>query len=139
NFDGWKDHDKKGHNIQPFQSQTGKRSRDIQEILYRSSEIFAPFNVRVIRIYGEGKYDQTKRGNTTIFVGAHTENVKPDGHKYPFAVTPGKYSDFAVPSKPKHQPNSDPYDIAFVDPVGERKHETQWSTVWDNTIISRKI
>src|SRR5205823_2209875 len=36
-------------------------------------------------------------------------------------------------------PNSDPYDIAFVDPVGERKHETQWSTVWDNTIISRKI
>src|SRR5207249_8998458 len=73
NFDGWKNYDEKGHTIQPFQSASGKRNRDIQEILYRTAEIFAPFNVQVVRIYGEGKYDRTDHGNSTVFVGAHTD------------------------------------------------------------------
>jgi hypothetical protein len=139
NFDGWRDHDQKGHTLLPFESKTGKRNRDIQEILYRASEIFAPFNVRVMRIFGEGKYDHSNSGNTTIFIGAHTEHVTAEGRKYPHGFTPGKYSDRPNSSKPRHQPHSNPYNLAFIDPVGEQKNDPRWSTVWDNSFIALTI
>src|SRR5437868_6508099 len=50
NFDGWKD-----EGISPFQTTTGNRDRDIQDVLYRVSETFAPFDVRVLREFGNGE------------------------------------------------------------------------------------
>src|ERR1700730_5651188 len=57
NFDGWTKPDKEGHTIEPFHSTTGNRDRDIQDILFRTSQRFAPFDVEVRRITGNGKYD----------------------------------------------------------------------------------
>jgi hypothetical protein len=122
NFDGWKNRDKKGHRIEPFRATTRSRDRDIQEILYRTSEIFAPFNVQVVRITGDGNYDKGSVGNTTVFVGGDTARINSKGEKYIEAVTPGKYLDYPHPAtSTSHQPNSDPYDIAFVDPMLQRK------------------
>src|SRR5262249_52737580 len=69
NFDGAKNYDQKGHTIQPFQAVTGARERDIQEILYRTSQIFSPFNVQVVRIFGDGAFDGGSNGNTTVLIG----------------------------------------------------------------------
>jgi hypothetical protein len=139
NFDGWNNRDKKGHRIQPFRATTRSRDRDIQEILYRTSEIFAPFNVQVVRITGDGNYDKGSVGNTTVFVGGDTARINGKGEKYVEAVTPGKHLDYPHPAtSTSHQPNSDPYDIAFVDPMLQGK-DGGWSNAWNNTIISRKI
>ena len=54
NFDGWSKHDKEGHNIEPFKSTTGNRDRDIQDILFRTAERYAPFDVEVRRMKGNG-------------------------------------------------------------------------------------
>src|SRR5262245_56435493 len=40
NFDGWT-----AQGVSSFQSTTGDRTRDIHEIIYRTAEIFAPFDV----------------------------------------------------------------------------------------------
>ena len=39
--------------------------------------------------------------------------------KYSYSNTPGKYSDYPTNSQPNHQLNSDPYDLAYVDPVSQ--------------------
>src|SRR5262245_56413050 len=63
NFDGYA-----GAGVSSFASTTGDRNADVHEILYRTAEIFAPFNVQVRRIYGDGNYS-SGGGNTTIFIG----------------------------------------------------------------------
>src|SRR5262249_44240609 len=70
NFDGWQ-----ASNISPFIPQAGHSvDQDIQEILFRTSEIFAPFRVLVGRLTGDGIYS-TQDFNTTIFIGASSGNV----------------------------------------------------------------
>src|SRR4051812_37263665 len=61
NFDGWRD-----NGVSSFQS--ANREQDIQDILYRTSEIFAPFDVRVLRFYGDGGHVEDF-GESTIFIG----------------------------------------------------------------------
>jgi hypothetical protein len=131
NFDGWHD---ATHNIAAF---TGT-DQDIQDILFRTAEIYSPFNVQVSRMFGDGMRDQGNNGNTTIFIGANSANVNANGIKYPYAFTPWASEDFPGAMKGyQHQPNSDPYDVAWVDPVGQ--NSTSWVTVWSDTQISEYI
>src|SRR5262245_19632484 len=64
NFDG-----NTTEGVSAFQIVSGDLKRDIHEILFRTQEIFAPFDVQVRRIYGNGTTDTTSAGNTTIFIG----------------------------------------------------------------------
>src|SRR2546423_12543197 len=69
NFDGWT-----SQGVSSFQSTTGDRTRDIHEILFRTAQIFAPFDVQVQRRFGDGSYDSSSGGNTTIFIGDKSGN-----------------------------------------------------------------
>jgi hypothetical protein len=119
NFDGWQ-----ARGIAPFQATNGSnspadRDRDIQDILFQTAQVFAPFNVKVLRRSGDGSFENDDSGCTTVFIGADRANMDGNGVKYTRAYTPGNYMDY--PSGIRgvaHRPNSDPYDLAFVDPVG---------------------
>ena len=105
NFDGWHD---PSHNIAPFTS--AQRDQDIQDILYRASEFFAPFNVEVQQASGDGVHGESN-GDTTVFIGDIA------GTSGPYAVTPAGSVDYPGPLRGLlHQPNSDPFDVAYVDP-----------------------
>src|SRR5262249_35354992 len=52
NFDG-----NTAQGVSSFQSISGDRNKDIHEILFRTNEIFAPFDVEVRRMYGNGVAD----------------------------------------------------------------------------------
>ena len=80
--------------------------QNIQDILFRVSEIYAPFNVEVTRIQPAGTYD-SNNGNTTIFVGSSNFGA---------GTTPSQYTDYPRSGNSDHIRNSDPYDLAFVDP-----------------------
>jgi hypothetical protein len=131
NFDG-----DSSQGISPFQSTTGDLTRDMQEIMYRVEEIFAPFNVQVRRYYGDGKYDNSSNGNTTIFIGDDISNGTGTANTAQ-SSTPMKYTDHPGQIKGiTHQPNSDPYDLAYVDPI----YYSGGSTVSkDNVKIARNI
>jgi hypothetical protein len=119
NFDGWKNYDGKRYDILPYRANDGTRGRDIQLTLFRTAEIFAPFDVQVRRLRGSGKRDERNRGNTTVFAGGNTSHVN-NGKKYDHASTEFRCTDY--PGQVRgvwHRPNSDPFDIAFVDPVGQ--------------------
>ena len=119
NFDG--DH-QGGSNIAAFVPQAGKdRDAAIQDILYRVSEIFSPFDVQVTRQMGDGVYSQSG-GYTTIFIGGNAADVSTSSSgnktKYSTSFTPFAYSDFGGPARGlDHAPNSDPFDLAYVDPM----------------------
>jgi hypothetical protein len=133
NFDGWHD---TTHSIAAFSG----TNQDIQEILFRTAEIYAPFDVQVSRMFGDGIRDQSSNGNTTIFIGANSANVDPTGAKYPYAFTPWYSEDYPGINKgDQHQPNSDLYDVAWVDPVGQKANSTSWITVWSDAQISRYV
>jgi hypothetical protein len=111
NFDGWS-----SGNVAAFQSTTGDRDRDIQEITYRTAEMFAPFDVQVQRLTGNGQHS-TVNGNTTIFIGDDFSNGFGTLNKSR-AYTPGEFSDHpGIVNGYRHVPNSNPHDIAFVDPL----------------------
>ncbi|MCI0462386.1 MAG: hypothetical protein L0Z62_35995 [Gemmataceae bacterium] len=125
------------YSISPFQSKTGDRAGDIQEILYLTAQIFAPFNVQVRRITGDGNFSHSN-GNTTIFVGRDSAASPTDSR----GVTPFPFSDVAGYLKVKnpngpgqinlgyHLPNSNPFDFAFADRRGDAR---------DNAHVSRII
>jgi hypothetical protein len=134
NFDG------DGGNVAAF---TGTQ-QDKQEILYRTAEIFAPFNVEVSRLTGRGNYDHGSAGNTTIFIGADASHVN-GGVKYADGDTPMQYSDYPgahidLPfwNSSDHRPNSDAYDVAYVDPVFQDAAGGPMKTLSNDT-ISRYI
>jgi hypothetical protein len=127
--------------VSAFTAQPGaNRDRAIQDIVYRVSEIFAPFNVQVRRRYGAGGYS-TANGDTTIFIGAEASNVQTVGKatvKTATAGTPWNSSDYPGSVKGlDHAPNSDDYDLAFVDPVGNFRGSNQ--TVWEDATIAQAI
>src|SRR5262249_3405437 len=131
--------------------------QEIQEILYRTSEIFAPFDVRVMRKFGDGQYDQGNSGNTTVFVGANSANQsRPIIHipgtpliltKYAYSVTFGDNVDYPGASTTNdiyHKPNSNPYDRDFVDPVYQdparpKAGRAGWINTSTPTAISQSI
>jgi hypothetical protein len=113
NFDGWTNAEgNQGRTIYPYAGD----ETDIQNILFRTSEIFAPFDVEVSRAYGNGTYDAGNNGSTTVFIGGDTNNIDQNG-KFTRGVTPNQYTDHATQSNSAHPPNSDPFDLAFVDPM----------------------
>jgi hypothetical protein len=123
NFDG-KDDITAYYHLSPDQT-----AKDIEEILFKTSEVFAPFNVQVSQLTGEGNYDQGSDGNTTIFIGYDPSNVK-DGVKYAHAVTPGSSADAPGWNKGfDHTPNSDDHDVAYVDPYGDGTLQSTWAIV----------
>lgn len=95
-----------------YAGSTGDRNRDIQEILFRTSEIFAPFKVTVQRLQDASTWVP---GASTVFVGDYLLKAGPA------AWTPGDSVDYpGMLRGMNHQPNSDlfPGDIAYVDPLG---------------------
>jgi hypothetical protein len=137
NFDGWRNYYGKKDSILPFQTTTGNRDRDIQLILFRTAEMYAPFDVQVRQAFGDAGYDRRPLGNTTVFVGGNTAKVL-KGKKFPSAHTPARYNDIPGTLKGStHRPNSNPYDLAFVDPIGQRGKD--WVNVLDNLGISGAI
>src|SRR5262249_33101127 len=84
---------------------------NIQDILFRISEMYAPFNVKVTRVYGSNWYfnGSDQAGATTVFVGSSygDKNVGAGG-------TPGEFTDYPAGSfSPR---DSETYHLAFVDP-----------------------
>ncbi len=113
----------------------------MQSILFRTSEFFAPFNVEVSRLSGKSNFD-AGNGSTTIFIGADTNNVQ-NGVKIAYAHSglygsdfPGQFHD-GLDGQP-HAPNSNPFDLAWVDPVGQ-DNDGNWVQVWDTAQISRDV
>jgi hypothetical protein len=113
NFDGWA-----GEHIYPFGGNTGNADADIQEILDRVTEEFAPFNVQVRRIQGDGQH-YASQGSTTIFVGDNSESPGA------WAATPSDSSDY--PQGVLTAPNTDDHDVAFVDPFNEADQAKNWN------------
>jgi hypothetical protein len=119
NFDGGQiSYPGGSENIAPYQSAPGgNRDADINAVITGISRIYAPFNLIVQRIYGYGVYD-SGNNNTTIFFGGDTSNVYSGGIKYQYSFTPAAFVDTPCDYKGYgHQPHSDPYNLAFVDPV----------------------
>jgi hypothetical protein len=112
NFDGYQN-DK--HSVAAY---TGNIDQ-INDIVFRASEMFSPFNVEVSRRVGFNNYDNAN-GSTTVFIGDDTANntTNPDGtiENVAHSYTPGQYSDYPVGGN-QHVPHSNPYNLAFVDPV----------------------
>lgn len=105
-------------------------NKSIQDIVYRTAEIFSPFNVRVRVMHGAGNFSKTN-GDTTIFVGDNAANHDSAGHNTAYSVTPNASVDLPGSNKGfDHIPNSDAYDIGFVDAtwlnhaLQQRRHPT---------------
>lgn len=126
NFDGYA-----SQGVSSFASTSGDRTKDIQDVLFRTSEIFAPFDVQVRRIYGDAAMS-TSAGNTTVFIGDKSGNGTGSSNGT-YAYTPFSNSDYPGQVQGiKHQPNSDTYDIAYVDGVGA-------TSSWDNATLAGAI
>lgn len=104
NFDG-----STSRNISAFASTN--RDDDMQEILFRTSEMFAPFNVQVVRLFGNDSVSRTN-GNTTVFVGNDASLTGFGGY------TPWEFTDYpSGGTSYNHRINSHLFDIAIVDPM----------------------
>jgi hypothetical protein len=118
NFDGNLLHDdgpEHDYPIAPYDDGSPGQDQNIQDILFRTSEIFAPFNAQVFRALGANDYLNGSDGSgpTTVFVGSSFgPNSSGPG------VTPFQYEDYPVEQTDKtdHVRNSDPFDLAYVDP-----------------------
>jgi hypothetical protein len=95
------------YQVQPWQ--TARQNYD--DLLFRVSELFAPFNVQVYYQPGFGTFTPGA-GSTTVFVGPSIgrQNTGP-------GVTPGAWVDHPTSADPTHRPDSDPLHGAFVDPT----------------------
>jgi len=103
NFDGWKACKYNGNkDVTAFTGTAG----DIASILYRTAETYAPFDVIVSQISGDGNYS-TLKGATTVFVG---NSISGGGD-----FTPNDFMDYPHSGgSTSHVVNSDAYDVAFV-------------------------
>jgi hypothetical protein len=136
NFDGWAN---AGHRIHAFETEAGdtaaNRDRDIQDVLFQTSEMFAPFNVEIRRTFGNAHFDQSN-GNTTVFVGGDEDNVNNDGLKVFRGFTSTENTDypkvgdlgFSDATFKQSAPHSHPFNLAFVDPVGLAADGKTWIT-----------
>jgi hypothetical protein len=88
--------------------------QNIQDILFRTSEMYAPFNVQVTRLSGADNFlsEADSHGPTTVFVGASIGD-QPVGSGF----ASGGFSDSPTSVNLTHLRNSDPYDLALVDPA----------------------
>src|SRR5262245_43028589 len=71
NFDG---KNNEGSNISKFVAPSGQNTEaTIQDIIFRVSEIFSPFNVEVQRVTSDG-VDSKTQGDTTVFIGGNVSS-----------------------------------------------------------------
>jgi hypothetical protein len=84
--------------------------QNMQDILFRVSEIYAPFNIEVTRLHGGNTYF-SNNGNSTVFVGNSYGDINVGA-----GSTPDGYTDYPSVSIFPHPRNGDTYDLAFVDP-----------------------
>ncbi len=168
NFDGGQvPTDTSGNNfdtVRPFESEAGDtnlthRNDDIQNILFQVSEVFAPFDVQVVRAYGAGNYSQGN-GDTTIFIGGNSDTSSTTVTANPYSFTksthswtPSAFVDaqtdanvnlfFPVGfrkvhlSQDDHTINSDTYDIAFIDPTFGSTNDPTRTLSCQSTITTR--
>jgi hypothetical protein len=88
--------------------------QNMQDILFRVSEMYAPFNVEVQRIPGANQWYGWRSGSTTVFVGTSygSESIGTGS-------TPDEFMDYPHSHPPfgggkDHLRNSDKYDFSFV-------------------------
>jgi hypothetical protein len=117
NFDGYS-----AKSWSAFQPENGHTlEQDIQEILFRTSEYFAPFDVEVQRLTGDGNYDHGTSipGNSTIFVwGNPNVGTQPSG---------SSQADYAYSSNPTYIPDSAPSHVAQVQAGGQSNSFIAWA------------
>jgi hypothetical protein len=103
--------------VHAFNSGTpAQTDQNIQDMLFRVSEIYAPFDVEVTRVHGSNTYlnGSDRHSPTTVFVGSSYGDTSVGA-----GVTPPEFVDYPwSPADVTHRRNSDPYDLAFVDPAG---------------------
>jgi hypothetical protein len=118
-------------NLQAFQATTGNpvhRDRDIHDILFRTSETFAPFNVRLMRVLSGYATDS---GTTTVFIGDRGVGTTAA------AATPPDFVDYPGALRgDDHVPNSDPYDLAWLDPI--RTNGTSWDALQISQVVAHE-
>lgn len=68
NFDGWQDKGISAFQATKQSDATADREVCIQDIMFRVSEMYSPFDVQVRRIFGDGVHARSG-GHTTIFIG----------------------------------------------------------------------
>ena len=135
NFDGYQDDT---HTVAAYDGS----ARTINHIIYRVSEIFSPLNVEVSRIYGTGSFD-ANNGNTTIFIGDDSANITNTGLLAAVLGGPDEqcrclHSLSVLGYHPgetlgdQHTPHSNPYNLAFVDPVGPPTTNLTFTLPQDN-------
>jgi hypothetical protein len=135
NFDGFQDNK---HFVAPYKESPVV----INDIMYRVSEIFSPFNVEVSRLYGFGNYDGYN-GSTTVFVGDDSANNQTDPNTGAVTTnnvggyTPAQFSDYPMVHNQDHVLHSNAFNLAFVDPVGVGADGSD--TSWDMTQTAQAI
>jgi hypothetical protein len=144
NFDGYK-----AQGIDAFVAPAGQsRDATIQDILYRTQEIFSPFNVQVRRMTGDGNYlGGYYGGPTTVFIGGNVNNESTSGAivtKYTYSDTPWGYADYPSAFRGiDHVPNSDPFDLAYVDPMAysgpNAANHANWANVESDAALVQGI
>jgi uncharacterized protein YfiM (DUF2279 family) len=131
-----------GETVAAYTAKPGAdRASDMAMITDDVASIFSAFRLEVVAVDQAGWYDHTSQGNTTIFIGAIASDVDSTGMKTPHSFTPSAYVDAPGIGNPNggtsHKPNSDPFDLAFVDPVGAISKGT--ATVEDTAGIADSI
>jgi hypothetical protein len=139
NFDGGSNLPGSGGTISAF---TGTQ-QNIDDIVYQVSEMFAPFNVNVERMYGSGNYGKGPTtsggpGPTTVFIGADATDVTPAGVKYTAGFTPSQFVDAPFPSDPSHRPHSNAFNLAYVDPDSNLS-AGPWTVTESDTTIAESV
>ena len=93
------------------------RDQMIRDIVYRVSEIFSPFNVRVSVIHGNGNFSKAN-GDSTIFIGDDPANKDGGGFNATHSYVSWNSADYpGLANGVFHVPNSNAYDLGFVDPI----------------------
>jgi hypothetical protein len=139
NFDGGSNLPGASGTVSPFSGS----AQQIEDIVYRVSEFFAPFNVEVAQIHGSGAYF-AGFGATTIFIGGESGDVSNNG-KFAQGFTPWQFTDYPGTNRGNtHAPHSDAYNLAFVDPVYNTVSGAQlpwgpqysWTAFWNDAQIA---
>jgi hypothetical protein len=121
NFDGENFYNNGNTSVNAYyHTSSGQTDQDIQDLLFRVSEVYAPFGVEVTRLNGFGTY-YNSNGDTTVFVGQSNGS-----NKIGLGQTPDEYTDYPTQNDVIGWQNGDgnnlplrdsePYHLTFVDP-----------------------
>ncbi len=123
NFDG-----NTSQGVSSFQAVSGDRNRDIHDVLFRTQEMFAPFNVTVSRIYGNASMGTTG-GASTIFIGDYASFGTGAANSFGGIALWAQLDYPGTVRGVTHVPNSNAFDFAFVDPISGAGNASQ-SIAW---------